>query len=101
MVNYGDKLDCIDDEVQAFTAQVLLAASLTDEEMRLMNLRLQEGYSNLPSQLQILWDLLKLRDGARNSCNSDDYDNCFYEYFNSGVKQMVMGNPYYQKQCGL
>jgi len=100
-INDGNKLSCVENEVRAFTNQLLLTSSLTEEEMKTANLKLREGYDNLNNPLKLWWDLLTFRDYARKICGSIDYNDCFFKYFNKKVEDLIKSNPYYQKQCGL
>jgi len=100
-ISDGIKFGCVESEVKAFTMQLFLSSSLTEEEMKTINLKLREGYGNINNQLKIMWDLLTYRDYARKMCNTFDYNDCFFKYFNKSVENMIKSNPYYQKQCNL
>ncbi|MBF0209118.1 MAG: hypothetical protein HQK53_19845 [Oligoflexia bacterium] len=101
LVSNNIKTDCVDEEVKAFTMQLVFSASLTEGEMKSLNLKLNQGYNKIDNRLKIMWDLLTYRDYARKMCNTIDYDECFFKYFNSKAKNMITNNPYYQKQCNL
>lgn len=100
-VKGGKKMSCVEDEVFAFRNQLLLTAGFTKEELNSLNSRLNMGYSSLNNQMKQLWDLLEYRNYARKKCNTIDYNDCFFKYFNEKVEGMVRSNPYYQKQCNL
>lgn len=101
LVSNNIKTDCVDEEVKAFTMQLIFSASLTEGEMKSLNLKLKQGYYNIDNQLKIMWDLLTYRDYARKMCKTVDYDDCFFKYFNLKAKNMIVSNPFYQKQCNL
>lgn len=100
-IKNGRKTPCVEDEVLAFRNQLLLTSGFTKEEAYSLNSRLNRGYSSLNNQMKQIWTLLEYRDYARKKCNTIDYNDCFFKYFNAKVEEMVRSNPYYQKQCNL
>lgn len=98
-VNYGDKKDCIDEEVNAFSNQLSFSQTLNLQEKNILNLRLQEGYYKISPPLKMMWNLWEIKKNADRICGSDS--NCYDKQLTLGIKNKVENNPYYQKQCGI
>jgi len=98
-VIYGDKLDCIDEEVNAFSNQLFFSQTLNQQEKDILNLRFQEGYYQISPPLKMMWDLWAIKKNADQICGSDS--NCYDKQLTGEIKNKVKSNPYYQKQCGI
>lgn len=97
----GTEMSCVNDEVMAFDNQLLLTGILTPEEANSLDARLRKDFQNPSNQLKIYWDLLVLRDQAKQKCKTNQFDNCTMREFASLIEKMVRSNSYYQKQCNL
>lgn len=96
-VNFGKKIDCIDEEVNAFSNQLFFSQTLKPQEMDILNLRFKEGYSKQSPQLKLMWDLWDMKKNADKTCgNSSD---CYDKQLDLSIRNNVKSNPYYMKQC--
>lgn len=96
----GTKTDCVDNEIHAFSNQLLFLNSLNPEEQNSVNQRLKSGYYYISSPLKITWELLTMSNNANAYCGGNNQD-CYDNRLNNNLKNKIITDPYYKKQCGL
>lgn len=98
MVNTGEEMSCIDNEVNAFSSQLLFVQTLNPQEHKSINQRFNEGYFQLNPPLKMMWDLWIIKENADRYCGANS--DCYNKKITADIKNTVTSNPYYQKQCG-
>lgn len=104
-LNGKDSLSCIDKETEAFFAQFRFYSIQFPEVRKSMDLRI-ENDKNLHPQLAMIQNIKNSMslDGVRAKClnnpNNKD-ENCIDNYRKNEIKQMLMKDDFYLKQCGL
>lgn len=100
-----DNLSCIDKEVEAFYAQLKFYSIQFSETRKSIYYRI-ENDNNLHTQLKILSILLNNSDlnEVRNVCvygEGRNDINCIDNYRKNEIKQMLLQDEFYKKQCEL
>lgn len=104
-VNGKPSLSCIEKESEAFFAQFQFYSIQFPEVRKSMDLRI-ENDKNLHPQLAMIQNIKNTMslNGVRAKClnNKDNEDkNCIENYRKNEIKQMLMKDDFYLKQCGL
>lgn len=100
VANSGKEFSCVDNEVGAFESQLLFIQALNSQEHNSINQRFKEGYYKLNTPLKIMWDLWIIKESADRYCGENNHD-CYVKKTDKDIKNIIISNPYYQKQCGL
>ncbi len=98
-VNYGDKISCIDDEVDAFAFQLIFTQVLNTQEQQSISQRIYAGYYQSVVPLKMISDLWIIKNNADRYCGNNN--DCYIKKLTTDIKSTITSNPYYQKQCGL
>ena len=99
-IAYNSEISCIEDEVEAFRNQLAFSASLNTQEWNSISKRIDAGYTNPNSSLQLIKDLHKIENAVMAYCGYNN-QNCYEDKLVKDLENWVRSNPYYQKQCGL
>lgn len=104
-LNGKDNLSCIDKEAEAFFAQFRLYSIQFPEVRKSMDLRI-ENDKNLHPQLAMIQNIKSSMslEGVRAKClnnPSNKDENCIDNYRKNEIKQMLLKDDFYLKQCGL
>jgi hypothetical protein len=104
LLNGKDKLSCIDKEVEAFYAQFEFLGIQTSEAFKSIDYRIQHD-DKLHPQLQIL---KSLRDNSsflgRRECflnSGENGQDCADNFMKNKIKQVLLLDAFYIKQCNL
>lgn len=109
--NISNKIDCYEQEVQAFISQMSLIAVLNPEEAESLVYRVDNNptKNNAYSILDTLFSINKqLVDVCGNPMSTDlsdprnkAYSDCFFGNREKMLEKMVRNSPEYQKQCNV
>lgn len=94
------EMSCVDNEMQAMFIQAKFIGSLHDEEMNSLGTRIL--YANDPNNtpLQLIKLIADFSGRATVFCRGGSAD-CYGNKMNEQMKNLILSNPYYQKQCNL
>jgi len=104
-INNQDDLSCIDKEVEAFYAQWKFYGIQFPEARKSIDYRI-ENDTELHPQLKMIKAIkagMSL-DGVRSEClsaSSKNDPNCIDNYRKNEIKEMLLQDAYYKKQCGI
>lgn len=96
-INEKKSLSCVDDEIDAFTAQLDFYVILNDEENSSVYNRIHND-KGLHSQLQMIDAMTTIN--RESGCNILD-SNCNDVNLRNKLREMITEDSYYRKQCGL
>lgn len=94
----GTSKACIDQEVEAFIAQVKFMSFLNPEERSSLINRFYYNYEKNPA-LRGVEQLTYVVANAGRDCNKQE--PCWANKVTASIREMVMNNPGYQDQCDL
>jgi len=98
-VNYGDKISCVDDEIDAFAFQLIFTQVLNTQEQQSISQRIYAGYYQSVAPLKMVSDLWTIKNNADKYCGNNN--DCYIKKLTSDIKNTVINSPYYQKECGI
>lgn len=94
-----ESLSCVDEEVYAFQFQYyFIKYGLNEEEKSSLVSRI-EANPDKNNAYKIITDLARMNEEAYNSCNGEG--GCTVDRFEQSLRDMIMRDPDYQKQCHL
>lgn len=98
----GHSLSCVDNEVTAFTMQLMYVRSMLNQNERgsiISRVLLNDQHP----QLLILKDMAMLKTAAENFCteSKNPTQECVSQKEDELVRKWVESSPTYQKQCGI
>ena len=96
--NNDVELDCIDSEVQAFISQLNFYVLLNSEEVESIWQRINAGNKTENIQFEILNAMMSINQ--QSDCNIMDY-NCTEANLKKKLKEFLLNDDYYRKQCNL
>lgn len=104
-MNDKQSLSCIDQETEAFYAQFQFYSYQFPEVRKSMDLRIKNDKDLHPQLAMIvnLRDNMDL-DGVRKQClygDGKDNENCIDNYRKNEIKQMLLNDNFYRKECNL
>jgi len=107
---YGQRLSCVNKEVEAFQQQLLFETYLNAEEQRSITVRAEKYDNNNPqlkwfvTLINYSWDAMVTVNGGALSSNQTFSEEQLKQYsaiLTNKIRQMVVNDPGYQKKCNL
>lgn len=93
-------LTCVENEVDAFSEQIIFLTNLNPEEWKSITYRVASN-PHLNSAYELTDFLLRLNKKGDEQCVNASDSNCWRNYVKASLTNWVKTNPYYQEQCGL
>lgn len=97
----GTDKSCVEKEVSAFYNEMVLYAKLNKGERDALSARMYNplDYPSSTPQIRALEDLIDLFLVANRDCNGEV--QCSLDEGRNSIRNMIIGSPFYQKQCNL
>jgi len=98
----GVKTDCLQNETDAFFAQLFFNGILNPDEKDTLSSKIRATYyPYLSNQLKIISYLWSLQQQAMYSCQTNVWDDCTSTNAKKLIYNWVANSPEYKKECGI